>query len=262
MVAQPRSHRPDWVDEVRRLDAKIDAVARKTLYSASIGAGGLKISNSGSMSVEDAAGVTEFYIGGGLGSAHADGTPQQVTVVADENNHWRLALWDPSNPASKTNQQLYMWDAEGNQVFTTDNNGGWATPWLNVPMYPRFTPPQNSTDTNGTVYDYATISTSAPNIAQGQMLWEGRIPYVTHPRITVDGTWGQAGGSVVPTYTLSVGGSTVGSWSPSGLVTSQVGPWDISSLLNKTAVQVAVTVSWSSSGVIAADLLSVYLRQT
>lgn len=201
-------------------------------------------------------------------SPHSDGSPQRVPLMTDEQGNWRAAIWDPNTPSTQATQQWWMWDHLGNQFLTGDKNGGWATPWLQVPMYPRFQAATSVTpSTTGTPYGYASISTSASGMAQNQLLWEGRIPYVSHPRISVDGVWGPASGTVVPTYTLKVSGSSVGTWSYTTLTTgaqpvAPINSWDISSLLGRTQIQVQITVAWTSTGVIAADVLGVYLRQT
>jgi hypothetical protein len=257
----PGQDKDPLVARVEALERSLAAVANKTLYSASIGRGGITINGTGGIDVTNGVG-SQFFVGGGSSAAHhADGSPQIVTIIGDELGRDRLVLWDPANPSSTSNQQIYEYDAFGNITRTQDVNGGWATPWFNVPMYPRFTPPQNATDTNGTVYAYATVNTAVSGIAQGQQLWEGRIPTVSHPRIAIDGTWGQASGTVVPTYKLAVGGTVVGTFSPA-FTTSAQGPWDISAFLGQIQVPVTLTVTWTGSGAIAADVLGCYLRQT
>lgn len=268
MVAQakyvPGDNRDPLVQRVAALEKALAAVANKTLYSANIGTGGLTVNGTGGVKVGSGGtgGLGNFYTGGGsTAPQHADGSPQVISAFGDENGQDRLVLWDSETPSSPARQRWYEWDVAGRLTRSQDINGGWATPWFGVPLYPRFTPPQNSPDTSGSVYGYATISTSTPGIAQGQELWEGRIPFVSHPQIAIDGTWGPASGSVVPTYSLNVNGSSVGTWTP-GYGPAAFGPWNIASLLTFTQIPVTITVTWTGSGLIAADVLGCYLRQT
>lgn len=263
MVASPNVD-PNWIKaELKRLQTAIDKLGGKNLQSANIGSGGITIDGTGGIEVNKAAGnLGSFYVGGGSSAnPHADGSPQIVTVIGDELGRDRFALYDENSPASKGNQRIHEWDVAQRLVRSQDINGGWATPWFNVPLYPRFTPAQNSPDTNGTVYGYATVSTSAPGIVQGQELWEGRLAFVSHPRIAIDGTWGPASGTVVPTYSLNVNGSSVGTWSPS-FGPASFGPWSIAGLLADTQIAVNITVTWTGTGVMAADVVGCYLRQT
>lgn len=246
---------------IKALEDLIAEMNRKTLYSASISEGGLDIRGKGGLSAGSET-STQFYVGGGSGSPHADGTPQMMTVIRDEQGRARMAVWDPANPSSPTGQQTYLWDADGHIILTTDVNGGLAEPWFSVPMYPRF---QSATtqvpSADGTVYAYASVSTTGSGIAQSQLLWEGRIPSVSHPWISIDGVWGQASGAVAPTYTLKVGGTAVGSFSP-GFSASAQGPYDISSRLGQKQVPVSLSVAWTGDGLIACDVVGCYLRQT
>lgn len=263
MVASPNID-PNWIkSELERLQTAINKLTGKNLQSANIGSGGITIDGTGGITVNPAAGgLGQFYVGGGSNvHPHADGTPQIITSIGDELGRDRLTLYDENNPAVEGNQRWHEWDVNGNLVRSQDINGGWATPWFNVPLYPRFTPPQNSPDTSGSLYGYATVSTSTPGIVQGQQLWEGRIPFGSHPQIAIDGTWGPASGSVVPTYSLNVGGSSVGTWSPA-FGPAAFGPWNIASLLGHTQIPVNITVTWTGTGLIAADVVGCYLRQS
>lgn len=258
----------DLVGTVQQLAQQIQEITRKTLYSAVIGRGGIKIDSSGSIQVTNgAAGLGQFYIGGGSSANHhSDGSPQIITSIGDEAGHDRLVLWDDNTPASEDNQRFYEYDVDGRLVRTQDSNGGWAAPWFSVPMYPRFVPngQPGSYSANGWGFGYSNLSTAGNGVSSGMVIWEGRIPFVSHPRIQVDGVWGQASGTAVPTYSLKVGGTTLGSYAPVSLTTGTwtTGPFDISSLLTNTAVQVQITASWTGSGAIATDCLGVYLRQT
>ena len=195
---------------------------------------------------------------GGLGSFYprASGAPQVGTVLLDDAGHWRLALVDLESPSTPGRQVLVYWDQSTRIVFSGDEQGGLATPWLSVPMTPKFTPPANS------VFQYFSIGTSASGMAQGVQLAEGRIPFVSHPRLTIDGMWGQASGTAVPTYSLQVGSLPPLTWSQTAVLASQQGPIDVSSLLTQTGVPVSLTVTWTGSGAIACHPYGCYLRQS
>jgi hypothetical protein len=253
------------VGTVQQLAQQINEITRKTLYSAVIGRGGIQIDSSGSLKVTNGvSGLGQFYIGGGsTAPAHADGSSQIITNIGDEAGRDRLILWDDNTPASTTNQRFYEYDVGGRLIRTQDSNGGWATPWFSVPMYTRFHPNggPGSYNSDGFYYSggFAQFTAGSNNCISGQDYWEGRIPFVSHPRISVDGVWG---GSANPTYTLYLNGSSVGSYSPgTGVTATSWGPFDITSLLTKKAVSVQIKISFGA-GVVAADCLGVYLRQT
>lgn len=265
MARIPTPNGDNVVGTVQQLAQQIDEITRKTLYSAVIGRGGIRIDSTGSIQVTNGApGLGQFYIGGGSSANHhSDGSPQIITSIGDEAGHDRLVLWDDNNPASTTNQRFYEYDVAGRLVRTQDSNGGWATPWFSVPMFPRFKPNGAPGTYNADGYYYssgfAQFTAGSNNCTSGLNYWEGRIPFVSHPRISVDGVWG---GSANPTYTLVVNGSSVGTYSPgTGIVVGTWGPFDISSLLTQKAVQVQITVSFGG-GTVACDCLGVYLRQT
>lgn len=132
---------------------------------------------------------------------------------------------------------------------------------LAVPMYARFVPPVNATPGNGTGFDYATIPT-ASGIAQGKILWEGIAPYISHPYLSVAGTWGQASGSFTAiTYTLNANGVTIGTF-PQTTFGYTVFKVNVASLLRQAAVDLTLLVTWAGSGSIAAGLIGCYLTPT
>lgn len=264
----PVQRPPDTITAaIRTMKQQVDEATRQTLYSAVIGQGGLKITGSGGIQVTNGAvgSLGQFYTGGGSSAnRHADGTPQIVTSIGDESGRSRLVLFDENVPASPTNQRIHEWDQLGNLVRSQDNNGGWAEPWFGVTMRPAFVPNGGPTSysSNSYGFSYWNFATAGNGIGNGNVFWEGRIPYVSHPRLSLDGTWGQAAGSLTAiTYTLTVGSLTF-SWSGTTLVTASEGPFDISSLLRQKQVPIKLAVSWTGSGSIAADVLGCYLRQT
>lgn len=93
--------------------------------------------------------------------------------------------------------------------------------------------------------------------------WEGRIR-VSHPKIEIDGIWGQASGSNATTYAIKLGGTVVGQWAVSGaLEVARHGPFDVSSYIGQDwlKVEVAITVS-TGTGQVAFQPLGLYFRQT
>ena len=151
-----------------------------------------------------------------------------------------------------------------NNEISPDALAGWglARPWLSVPMYPQFVPVVPGTASNGAYLGYYSIQTAASGMAQGVTLWYGEIPLVSHPKLNIDFLGGQASGTVVPTYTLWVGGTQVDSWTSSGGFgwdNRQVSltPWK-----HFTVVTVEVRVNWTGTGQLAAKVGSCYMRQS
>jgi hypothetical protein len=199
---------------------------------------------------------------------YTDGTPMRFFEVNDDAGNVRLAVWDISDAdgsAVHGRQQVLEYDINGNLVRSQDLHGGWAEPWFAVPMRPAFIPngAPASYSSNGYGFSYWNFSTTGNGIASGNVFWEGRIPYVSHPRLSIDGTWGQAAGSLTAiTYSLTVGSLPAFTWSGTPLVTSAEGPFDISTLIRSTDVAIKLAVSWTGSGSVAADVLGCFLRQT
>jgi hypothetical protein len=254
----------DVLTRLKKVENELQVIRKEVgLNSATISGGTLTVQKNGAFRMISPDGSDLLWIGP-RGDPHADGSPQQITEIFDESGQARIVVWDPSSPSSRTAQQIYMYDDTGHLVFTTDVNGGQAVPWFNVPLYPFFIPCGQTPSANGEWNDYDAISTGAVGMAAGNIMWEGRIPYVTHPMISIDGIWGNAGGSVSNVaYALVVGGTTVGTWTRSTVVNEAEGPWDISSLLGQTQVPVQLLINgWTGSGQIACQPLGCYLRQT
>lgn len=238
---------PDnWIDEKRDLQRQIDELrAAFGLASALISRGGLRITNDAFFEMLSSAGVEIVYIGPSATAGHqtfafrrSDGSPVftiQLDVTSGT-DFWAL------------------WDRSGQIVVSDDvqSGHGLARPWLSVPLYPQFTPTLSP--------GYWAISST--NITTEKVLWEGRIPLVSHPKISVDGVWGQASGSNSSTYKLYVNGTVVGTWSETTVTTALRGPYDVSSFHDQQNAAIQVRATATGTGDVAAQVLSCYLRQT
>jgi hypothetical protein len=220
---------------------------RRTLYSAVISAGGLTVQDGGAISVRLDSGVQIFHAGPltylgtpyqGVMMRRADGTPIFYTFPVGG---------DPNNIA------WAFFDQASREIISSDAlTGGLARPWIPVYMVPKLAMAAGT-------FSYYNLAVSASEV----QLWEGRIPFVSHPFIEVDGVWGQASGSNSTTYRLKVNGATVGSWVVSGgLVNNRRGPFDISTLLNTTWASIELTVQSTGTGVQACHVVGCSMRQT
>ena len=93
--------------------------------------------------------------------------------------------------------------------------------------------------------------------------WEGRAR-VSHPKIEVDGIWGQASGSNSTRYDLLVSGKSVGYWIITGVVeVARHGPFDVSAFIGQDWVKIELAITSSTgTGQVAFQPLGVYFRQT
>lgn len=101
-------------------------------------------------------------------------------------------------------------------------------------------------------------------VAAGSLFsWEGRIR-ASHPRIEIDGVWGQSSGSNTSTYAIKLGGTVVGQWTVGGgLEVARHGPYDITSYIGQDWLKVEVSITASSgTGQVAFQPLGLYFRQT
>lgn len=211
--------------------------------------------NAGALSILAPNGNTTFSSGPNTVALMPDGTPQWITVIRDVSGQARFTFWDPNPSVDGFIQALYLYDHLGQIVWTTDNNGGWAEPWLSVILYTRI-----GAGTGGAVFSYANTPV---NVAE-QVLWAGEVGYFTHPRIEVSGVWGQASGSGQTTrYRLKIGGATVGTWDVSGLAVDTRGPFDVASRVNDLRTSVELTAqSLAGTGNYACQVVGCHLRQT
>jgi hypothetical protein len=240
-INQP-SNLLDQIKDIRRQLADLRGAVG--LASATITRGGLKLLQGAFLEMRDPSSFLVMFVG-------RDGNGDQV-----------FQLWRPGGQAILVTQKditsgrlfFAFRDYLGHILMSDDvQTGGLARPWLPVPMYPLFSVDANS------IYFYLTVQ--AASIASETVLWEGRIPLVSHPRISIDGVWGQATGSNTPTYKLYVGGVNVGTWTP-GFGTGVHGPFDISSQLDSTDVVVQLKASATGTGKVAAQVLGCYMRQS
>ena len=239
----------DLISQVAQLRQDMDTLRRMVgLSSATITKGGLTIKGGAFFEMDDAAGNLVVYIG-------PDGTGAQI-----------FQLWHPGGGTILATQKdvasgryfTAIRDYLGHIIFADDvQTGGMAFPYLAVPLYPMFT----TNVAAGSVVGYNTFNASA--ITSETTLWEGRIPLGSHPRISIDGVWGQGSGANNTTFRLYVAGTAVGSWIENGtLEVARKGPYDISSTFGSESIQVQLRAVSSGTGVVAAQVFGCYLRQT
>ena len=244
-VNQPADLISQLADQQRQIDELRRAVG---LASATITKGGLTIKGGAFFEMDDSLGQLVVYIGPDPG-----GGPSQV-----------FQLWRPGGQAILATQQdvasgryfTAFRDWLGHIIFSDDiQTGGMATPYLAVPMYPLFTVAASS------IVSYDTVTPAS--ITTETALWEGRIPLGSHPRIRVDGVWGQASGANNTTYKLYVAGNVVGTWTENGtLEVANKGPFDISGVFGNESITVQLKAVSSGTGLVAAQVFGCYLRQT
>jgi hypothetical protein len=239
----------DLISKVADLQRQVDELRRAVgLSSATISRGGLTITNNAFFEMDDNAGHLVVYIG------------------PDAGGNQIFQLWRPGGAAIMATQLdvpsgryfTAIRDWLGHIIFADDiQTGGLAFPYLAVPMYPLFT----TNVAAGSVVAYNTVNVSA--ITTETALWEGRIPLGSHPRISIDGVWGQGSGSNNTTFKLYVGGSVVGTWTENGtLEVARKGPFDISGVFGNESVQVQLKAVSSGTGVVGAQVFGCYLRQS
>jgi hypothetical protein len=182
-------------DELRRLKEEVAALRSRPLRYA------------GAFSTQTPDGTKTFETGPMMYAPMPDGTPQWMTTMHDVNGNMRMALWDPDTVAQGFTQTWWEWDHLGNVLRTTDLNGGWAEPHLHFCMHAQFAMPAGT---------FAYMFT--PTNGAETLYWEGRISYLSHPRIGVSGVWGTAlGGPNTTRYRLKVSGVTIGAWDVTGI---------------------------------------------
>ncbi|RSM73445.1 hypothetical protein DMH04_41270 [Kibdelosporangium aridum] len=242
----PAPHSTERLEQdVAKLQRDFEELQRRTLYSAAIGAGGLRVHSGGSFRVESGFGFDVFYVGTG---------PIEDKSVVEVHRHngsvvMRTGVYEPNGE-----QYFALYDRQGNILFSDDAASGYgmANPWLSIPLYPRFSMAASS------VYSYMNLPVSS--VTSETTLWSGRIPQLHHGYIGIDGVWGQATGSNSSTYRLKVNNTTVGTWSETGLTVANRGPFDIHTLINSQWLGVDLTVQASGTGNVASQVLGVTLR--
>lgn len=198
-----------------------------------------------------------------------DGTPFVWVILKADNRRWITTF--PVNQVGNTvNTSAFAlfnpMDTSGIEVFSTDATSGVgiAKPYLAIPMYRCFIPSSTiaaANPANGAVFSYASVSSTAPGLAQGSTLWQGDIPLVTHPKLALNMLVGQASGTITPTYTVKLNGTTIDTFTPGFTTVNRV--IDVTAFMNLSRLPLNVNLSWTGAGgVVACDLTSCYLRQT
>ncbi|ALG06858.1 hypothetical protein AOZ06_07855 [Kibdelosporangium phytohabitans] len=222
------------------LRAELEELKRRTLYSAAIGAGGLRVYDGGAISVESGMGHDTFYAG------KSDVNGKQVTFLKRHNgsNVFGTGIYVPNGE-----QYWAMYD-RGNNILVSDDAAsgvGLANPWLSIPLYPCFSVAASA------IYGYMNLPASS--VASETVLWSGRIPQMHHGFVGIDGVWGQASGANSATYKLKLNGTIVGSWSTGGaLEVANKGPFNANAFINQQWIAVDLTVQASGTGNVAAQI--------
>jgi hypothetical protein len=244
-------------DRLARIEQLLREIPRKTLHSASVGAGGITISDDGSLRMVDSNGVERLKIGTTSGF---EGFEQPIFFVRDANGKLRIAMYDPF-PVTDGYQPVYwVFDHLDHVTFTTDKNGGVAEPHISVPLMQKF---RDSTFGSDAPNSDPTLPVSA--LGSPATCWEGRISKVSHPRLVIDGSWGRVtGASGSPTYSLQLNGTEVGAWSQTSYGPALKGPYDIASFLAVSNVAVTLKVSATGTGTdrVAVGVYGCWMRQT
>lgn len=240
----------NYLDRIKRLERQFQQLWKAIgLTSATIEKGGLTLLNDAFIRMVDDNDDEIVYIG-------PDDQGKQIISIRREGGSWVLYTYTAVGG-------LQFWALTDNlgRIIVSDDaesGTGLARPWLPVILYPKFVPATGD-DTAGETYSYANLGVT--KIAGETELWEGRAT-ISHPFITVDGTWGQASGSNSGTYRLRVNGDVVGTWNTTTLQTAQQGPFDVSAYIGLDFATVKITLSASGTGNIACSPWGCYLRQS
>lgn len=246
----------DLLARIQQLERRLAEQDRKTLYSASISEGGLIIQDGGFLKTRALNGFTLLFAGPYDPEFNRpDGTPQSGVALYDDNAQARFLIWDPFPLDAEGYQQaIYMYDHLGQKVFTTDVLGGIAEPWFDIPMYAL------QSMTAGT-YGYMSLNAATSERA----IWEGRIGYVSHPKLQIDGVWGTSSGSGTHTYRIKIDGVTRSTTAVSTLSVQTLNDIDLAALdyIGEHNVAVQVTVqSSNATSVVATQLLGCAQKQS
>lgn len=239
------NHPSNLVDRLVRLERELAEVRKKVgLSSATINRGGLTLLNDSFIRMVDDNDTSILYAG-----PDDDGRQQfelrreggTAILLTQGSDQWGRDYWS-------------LWDSNGNVVMSDDAETGLglARPWMPLPLYRQFKP----SGTDGAPYSYATVD--AGNISSETALWQGRAT-ITHPWITIDGTWGRGSGDATPTYRLKVNGTIVGEWTETSLITAQRGRFDVQQWVLSDWQQVELTASATGTGAVACHVLGCYL---
>lgn len=246
---------------VMALEQTVKAIGNKTLFSASIGAGGITI-NGGQIDVNNGAGAHFFNVSP---TGFVDGSGRQISgvTIADYLNNVIFGE-APTTVVGNvaTNWYWTMLDAAQNQIIASDgiSGRGLAYPFENIAMYPTW----NGLGTS-TPGSYSQIAASL--ITANTAMWTGRIGYVSHPAISIEGIWGKASGTTsAVSYRLVVGATTFGPWTiaAGGGAVDAIHQFDIHTMVGSldVPVQLFAQASITSADSIACQVLGCHIRQT
>lgn len=236
------------LDRVINLERGLDALRKMAgLTSAIISRGGLTLLNDSFIKMVSTAGYRIFFVG------KDDVSGLQTFELRRDNGSLVMQLYATGG------QQfwgLYARSGSGIALVADDavSGVGLARPWLSHPLYPLFSMAQNS------VYSYLNLPVAS--VTAETTLWSGRIPSVTHPRVEVDGLWGQASGVNNSTYRLKINGTTVGTWNETGLTGARRGPFNVVPYIDNDFVGVDLTCVASGTGNVACQVYGLAQRQT
>lgn len=232
-------------ERIKNIELRVNEVYKKVgLASATITKGGITFLQDAFLKMVDDAGIQVLYFG-------PDSQGRQIFQIRREGGSTVMYT------AFTTGGQQFwrITDRFSRELFSDDaTTGGMARPWLSVPMYTAYSMAASS------VYGYGNIA--ATSITSETTIWEGRVPLVSHPYISVAGIWGQASGANTSTYRLKISGTTVGTWSETGLVNANRGPFNIGAKLDEVAPVISLTVQASGTGQVGAQLYGCWLQQT
>lgn len=234
------------LERLKALEKRVAEMYKKVgIASAIIRQGGLTLLDDAYLRMVDGDGTEILYFG-------PDELGRQIIRIRREGG--ADVLWTGFTGGG--NQFWRLTDRFGNRELVSDDteSGGLARPWLSVPVSPLFSMAASS------VFSYRNLP--AASVASETTLWEGRIPLVSHPRLSVSGIWGQASGSNSTTYRLKLNGTTVGSWVSTTLENSAKGPYDIAAFLDQTNLPVTLTAQATGTGNVACQVYGLWMRQT
>lgn len=186
------------LDQIRELRREVAEVRKAIgLTSATIERGGLTLLNDAFLRMVDDNEIEILYAG-------PDDQGRQIMRLRREGGGLVLYTYSHTNGI----QFWALTDRTGRIIVSDDaeTGAGLARPWLPVILYRLFLPGTDLGD------DFGYSNLPIANLGGETGLWEGRAS-ISHPKIEIDGVWGQATGTNNATYRLKVAGTTVGTWS-------------------------------------------------
>lgn len=249
MVNSPQPN--DLPSQVQRLKAQLAAVTSKAPNSLIV--------------TDDETGIDYLRIAPVTFYVDPDGRQITTMDINDYLGDPMFSMFPATVDGNVGTNWYWAWtDRSSNQVFTSDGltGIGLGRPFSHVPLYPTFTPTNFAA---GVPQSYAQIPNA--NMASEVPLWQGRLDFIAHPAIYVNGIWGQASGSGgTYTFHLKLLGTTVGSWTvPTGTVENSSHVFDVRTWVADSGVDVTITGIQSGAGAgtaAAVQLLGLSLGET